>query len=434
MKSTRILFLIYSCIVLFVFLFAGCGPNEIIPPVEEKEDPYVTISYGKVTKTSATLYAQVFPYNNEVTIKFQYAISNSQEWTTYTFEEKVSGSDYVLKSYEIESLKPGTSYKFRALANDIATEEKIFNTIPIDKAKIIAYPPEKVTKTTALLKAAVVAGIEDTATVSFKYSIKGENKWQTITLPQKFFGTDTVKLQFDLSDLKSNTRYQVRFEVDNDGGMSTAEDSFFTYAVSDYDGNLYHTVTIGDQTWLRENFRGTHFANGDAIPNVTDANEWANLSTPAYCWYDNNPEIGKVYGGLYNWWVATDSRGLITDFKTPSGPEFGKLGNYLADGITYEAAQALMEAGTAHWRDGNGTNTSDFTGLPNGGFYPRRSDEKWVFGELGESLNLWQYDLDFLMPVLTEIYYSNPTITFVFGTGHVYSTYNLGVGIRLLKK
>jgi uncharacterized protein (TIGR02145 family) len=433
MKTTRFFLLICSCIVSFILLFVSCGPNEIIPPVEEKEEPYVTISYGKVTKTSATLYAQVFPYNNEVTIKFQYAISNSQEWTTYTFEEKVSGSDYVLKSYEIVSLKPGTSYKFRALANDIATEEKAFNTIPIDKAKIIVYPPDKVTKTTALVKAAVVAGLEDTATVTFKYSIKGENKWQTFILSQKYFGTDTVKLQFDLFGLKSNTRYQVLFEIANDGGVSTAEDSIFTYAVNDYDGNLYHTVTIGEQTWLRENFMGTHFANGDAIPNVTDANEWANLSTPAYCWYNNDPEIGKVYGGLYNWWVATDSRELITDFKTPSGPEFVKLGNYLADGITYKAAQALMEAGTAHWRDGNGTNTSDFTGLPNGGFYPRQSDEKWVFGEIGESLNLWQYDIDFLMPVLTEIYYSRGT-TFVFGPGHVYRDYSLGVGIRLLKK
>jgi len=81
---------------------------------------------------------------------------------------------------------------------------------------------------------------------------------------------------------------------------------FKTCAVSDFDGNAYRIVTIGNQVWLQENFKGTHFANGDPIPNVTDQSAWDAMTTPAYCWYNNDPKIGEVYGGLYNWYVASD--------------------------------------------------------------------------------------------------------------------------------
>ena len=38
--------------------------------------------------------------------------------------------------------------------------------------------------------------------------------------------------------------------------------------VTDYDGNVYHTVAIGSQVWLKENLKTTHYNNGVPIPNV----------------------------------------------------------------------------------------------------------------------------------------------------------------------
>jgi hypothetical protein len=35
------------------------------------------------------------------------------------------------------------------------------------------------------------------------------------------------------------------------------------------DGNVYQTVTIGNQGWMKENLRVTHYRNRDAIPQVT---------------------------------------------------------------------------------------------------------------------------------------------------------------------
>lgn len=55
----------------------------------------------------------------------------------------------------------------------------------------------------------------------------------------------------------------------------------------DYDGNVYDTVKIGDQVWMKQNLRVKHFNNGDAIPNVTDNAAWAALSTAGMCYYDN---------------------------------------------------------------------------------------------------------------------------------------------------
>lgn len=61
-----------------------------------------------------------------------------------------------------------------------------------------------------------------------------------------------------------------------------------TGTVTDIDGNTYQTVKIDNQWWLAENLKVTHYRNGDAIPNVTDATEWSSLTSGAYCEYNNN--------------------------------------------------------------------------------------------------------------------------------------------------
>jgi hypothetical protein len=52
--------------------------------------------------------------------------------------------------------------------------------------------------------------------------------------------------------------------------------------VTDFDGNIYHTVTIGPQLWMVETLKTTHYRNGDPIPDVSDNTQWSNLTTGAY--------------------------------------------------------------------------------------------------------------------------------------------------------
>src|SRR5665811_1394428 len=67
--------------------------------------------------------------------------------------------------------------------------------------------------------------------------------------------------------------------------------------VTDVDGNVYNTVTIGTQVWMKENLRTTKYNDGTAIPNSIT---WNYTSSGAYCDYDNTPSNSAIYGRLYN--------------------------------------------------------------------------------------------------------------------------------------
>ncbi len=84
------------------------------------------------------------------------------------------------------------------------------------------------------------------------------------------------------------------------GSQSTIVSKLKSSTVSDIDGNVYNTVTIGDQTWMVENLKVTRYYDGTSISNVTDNESWNSLSTPAYCWYNNDESYKSTYGALYN--------------------------------------------------------------------------------------------------------------------------------------
>jgi len=137
--------------------------------------------------------------------------------------------------------------------------------------------------------------------------------------------------------------------------------------VSDIDGNIYDTVAIGTQVWLVENLNVTHYRNGDPIPNVTDSAEWVNLTTGAYCNYDNSSANAEIYGRLYNWFAVNDSRNIAPiGWHVATLDEWIILENYL--GSDTVAGGKLKETGTTHWTDPNtaATNESGFTALPGG--------------------------------------------------------------------
>lgn len=57
--------------------------------------------------------------------------------------------------------------------------------------------------------------------------------------------------------------------------------------VTDIDGNVYPTVKIGNQVWMASNLKTTRLNDGTAIPEVTATAEWAALTTPGQCTYNN---------------------------------------------------------------------------------------------------------------------------------------------------
>jgi uncharacterized protein (TIGR02145 family) len=122
----------------------------------------------------------------------------------------------------------------------------------------------------------------------------------------------------------------------------------------------------------------TTYRNGDAIPQVTDPTAWANLTTGAWCYYNNDPALGAVYGKLYNWYAVNDPRGLAPNgWHIPSNTEWNNLAlcvDASSDTICQSCLQntyvdtALKEIGTI-WGPSpmnNATNSSGFSALPGG--------------------------------------------------------------------
>ena len=138
--------------------------------------------------------------------------------------------------------------------------------------------------------------------------------------------------------------------------------------------NNLNTIKIGTQTWTTKNLDVTTYRNGEVIPQVQDANAWANLRAGAWCYYENNTANGSSYGKLYNWYAVNDPRGLAPKgYHIPSDAEWTILSDNLGD-----EAGTKMKSSSGWKNNGNGNNTSGFAGLP-GGYRSSNGD----FGTIG---------------------------------------------------
>jgi uncharacterized protein (TIGR02145 family) len=143
---------------------------------------------------------------------------------------------------------------------------------------------------------------------------------------------------------------------------------YLTYgSMTDQDGNVYRSITIGSQSWMAENLRTTHYRNGQVIPEITDSIKWRKLKTGAYCDYNNSSLNSVTLGKLYNGFAVNDSRNIApAGWHIPSDTEWKTLIEYL--GGENIAGGKLKETGAIHWASPNewATNESGFTALPYG--------------------------------------------------------------------
>ena len=137
-------------------------------------------------------------------------------------------------------------------------------------------------------------------------------------------------------------------------------------SVTDQDGNVYNTVTIGTQVWMTENLRVTRYNDGTDIPLVSESGNWVNLITPGYCWYNDSITYKNRYGAMYNWYAVNSGKLCPNGWHIPTLEEWTTLTAYLG-GLPI-AGGKLKESGNLHWNLPNtdATNVSKFTGLPGG--------------------------------------------------------------------
>lgn len=153
--------------------------------------------------------------------------------------------------------------------------------------------------------------------------------------------------------------------------------------VTDYDGNVYKTLTIGSQVWMAGNLKVRHFRNGDPIPIRVGVKSSALVDTTGYFWvYGNDEHNISEYGLLYNWYAANDVRIIAPlGFHVPSDEDWGTLinslgGNYYLIGGDTIAGGKLKETGNVHWgiqgderTNVGATNSSNWSGRPGGIVY-----------------------------------------------------------------
>jgi uncharacterized protein (TIGR02145 family) len=186
-----------------------------------------------------------------------------------------------------------------------------------------------------------------------------------------------------LVQLKENTKYYIRAYATNSIGTAYGDQLSFTTTTappgcgntSDIDGNIYPSVIIDSQCWMRENLNTTKYRNGDIIPQVQDTSKWRKLMTGAWCYYENydgylnkkDGTLNKKYGKLYNWYAVNDSRGLAPEgWHVPSSTEFLNLSYFIASRSSFGIAGPYMRV-TTSWYSSEPTNGSGFTALPAGG-------------------------------------------------------------------
>jgi uncharacterized protein (TIGR02145 family) len=158
------------------------------------------------------------------------------------------------------------------------------------------------------------------------------------------------------------------------------------------DNIIYKWVKIGDQVWMAENLKTTHFGNGDSITKVSDDNQWGI--------YLNEYSNAITYGFLYNWFAVADSRKICpTGFHIPDFTEWQKVIDFL--GGKNRAGGKMKDTGLTNWTSPNAmaTNESGFTAIP-GGF--RNEFGRYVLinnfalfwsGPEPNKSKVWQWDL-----------------------------------------
>jgi len=196
-----------------------------------------------------------------------------------------------------------------------------------------------------------------------------------------------------------------------------------TETITDIDGNVYHTVKIGNQVWTVENLRTTRYNDSTSIPHVTDSASWANLTTPGYCYYNNTTNADSIakFGSLYNW-PAVDTKMLAPKgWHVPSDSEWTVLEHYLVlNGYNWDGTRDASDyskiakslAAKTDWRTdttigypGNNlikNNSSSFSALPGGDrsyegpFYDQGVGGFWWSATENGASHAWSRDLGYV--------------------------------------
>ena len=300
---------------------------------------------------------------------------------TYTDAAVTAGSTYTYRVYSYNSVGPSLGY-----SNPITV------TIPtaVTLATLTTTAVSGITTTAAATGGTITS--DGGAPITARGIVWSNLPNPTIDLPtQTSDGSGIGTFPSTISGLNPNWDYHVRAYATNSAGTAYGNEITFTTLqnstainvpgpnVTDIDSNTYQSVTNCGLTFTKQNLNVSKYSDGTAIPQVTDPTAWANLTTGAWCYYENNTANGPVYGKLYNWYavvgiydVASANNPALRKKLAPTGWHVPTDGEWtqLTDCLGGEsiAGGKMKATGTSLWQSPNtaATNASGFTGLPGG--------------------------------------------------------------------
>ena len=322
---------------------------------------------------------------------FEYGITEKYGQSTKVSKPTFKGKADTIIMAQLTDLKPGTTYHFRANALNVlgTTYGEDMTFINLMTPNITGFSP-----VTRNYRDSVFFITPPTSNSPGAFTYTSSNPKVTVIKDNKgiITGSGTCVI----------TASQAPFGVFASGSVSAS----FSMNVVDIDGNVYHTVAIGDQDWMKENLKVTRYRNGDPIVNVTDNNQWISLTEGAFSWINNDTvNSNNGYGALYNWYAAVDPRKICpTGWHVPTDAEWQVMERFL--GMTFKEAeetvlrglnQGLQLKDTVGWiKNGNGSNSSDFSALPaglrhgsSGEFYNAGIDACWWSSTEEDTYNAW---------------------------------------------
>jgi uncharacterized protein (TIGR02145 family) len=322
-----------------------------------------------ITESTATS-GGVITFNGGTAITAHGVCWSTSENPTVQNDKTSDGESNGTFTSKITNLITGTTYYLRAYAtNKTGTgygNQTTFRTQSI--------PTLTTTNVTSIGSTTTTSGgniISDGgAAVTVRGVCWSTNANPTIADSKTSDGIGEATFISKITGLSSGTTYYVRAYATNASGTGYGETKSFstlfaivfnpnlTYgSVTDIDGNVYKTITIGTQTWMAENLRTSKYRNGESISNLAVYADWAAATFGAWCDYDNDATTyDSRYGKLYNWYAVNDSRNIApTGWHVATDAEWTTLTNYVSANFGTSLCVAKALAATTDWTTSTST-------------------------------------------------------------------------------
>ena len=365
MRKTVLLFISYILII-------GCSTSN---DGNNSTTTVVPINPTNLTGNNPASAQIILTWTDNSTNETGFKIERKTAQTNYTL---IGNSNADVTTYTDNTVLNNIPYTYRVYAyNNVGNSLTYSNEFTITS---VGIPVLTTLPITSINYTSAVSGgnISDNggANVTTRGIVWDTNPNPTISLSTKTVnGNGNGTFNSNMSSLTPGVTYYVRAYATNSKGVGYGDNISFTTTVlystgnglTDICGNNYPSVIIGQQEWMKKNLDVCKYRNGDVIPQVQDPTQWVNLTTGAWCYYQNSTANGTVYGKLYNYYAVVDPRGLTPQgWHIPSDSEWNTLVTIL--GGSTVAGGKLKEVGTTHWNNPNtgATNESGFNALPGG--------------------------------------------------------------------